>query len=293
MSIVFSRLGEMTLQLGEGPVWDDRRSCVFMVDIRGKAVHAIRLDGSEHRSWPMPELVGSIGLGESGRLIVALVASLAVLAPDTGALTPLATIPDELPTNRLNDGKVGPDGAFWVGSMDNGTTDRKPVGSLYRVDGKGVVSKIMDGGLIVSNGLAWSGDGRTMYHSDSNARWIDRADFDPETGVASNRVRIATDIQGETGRPDGAAGLADGRYLSAGVSAGVLNIWSRDGKIDETFPFPAPAPTMPCFCGDDLRTVVVTTLQPGPDRPQSPLSGQVFIGRAPMAGAKVHRWRDM
>jgi sugar lactone lactonase YvrE len=293
MTLSFQRLGDAVLSLGEGPVWDDRRRCLFFVDIRAPAVHAIALDGSGFRTWPMPSLTGSIGLGESGRLIVALKMELAVLDPDTGALSPLAVIAGEPETNRLNDGKVGPDGAFWVGSMDNSQGDRKPLGSLYRVDGKGAVTRVMNGGLIVSNGLAWSADGRTLFHSDSSARWIDRADFDPSTGAVANRVRIVSDIAAETGRPDGAACTADGDYLSAGVSAGRLNRWSRDGALIESYPVPAPAPTMPCFCGPDLKTLVVTTLQPGPDREKSPLSGALFIASAPFAGAQVQRWRDL
>jgi sugar lactone lactonase YvrE len=289
---VFERLGEATVALGESPVWDDRRNCLFFVDIRAPAVHAIGLDGHGFRTWRMPSLTGSIGLAESGRLIVALKMELAILDPDTGALDTLAAITGEPATNRLNDGKVGPDGAFWVGSMDNNQSDRKPLGSLYRIDGQGRITRAMAGGLIVSNGLAWSPDGRTLFHSDSNARWIDRADFDPSTGAASNRTRIVSDIAADTGRPDGAACTAEGDYLSAGVSAGRLNLWSRDGALTQSWPVPAPAPTMPCFCGPDLRTLVVTTLQPGPDREQSPLSGALFIGRSPVAGAPVQRWRD-
>jgi sugar lactone lactonase YvrE len=33
---------------------------------------------------------------------------------------------------RLNDGRVGPDGAFWVGSMDE-RVPSEPLGSLYHV----------------------------------------------------------------------------------------------------------------------------------------------------------------
>jgi sugar lactone lactonase YvrE len=29
---------------------------------------------------------------------------------------------------RLNDGKVGPDGAFWVGSIDDRGRNREPIG---------------------------------------------------------------------------------------------------------------------------------------------------------------------
>ena len=168
MNLDFSRLGDCRPSLGEGPVWDDRRHCLFFVDIRAPAVHAIRLDGSGFRTWPMPSLTGSIGLAESGRIIVALQHAVAILDPDSGDLQPLIDIRGEPARNRLNDGKVGPDGAFWVGSMDMQHEGRKPTGSLYRIDGRGRLSVARPHCVAVSNGLAWSGDGRTMFHADSH-----------------------------------------------------------------------------------------------------------------------------
>ena len=88
----------------------------------------------------MPKQVGSIGLAESGRLIAALWHDLVVFDPDTGALTQLAKLTDEPDTNRLNDGKVGPDGAFWVGTIVL-SKPRRPVGSLYRLTGDGRVER--------------------------------------------------------------------------------------------------------------------------------------------------------
>ena len=85
------------------------------------------------------------------------------------------------PTNRLNDGKVGPDGAFWVGSMDE-NSPRQKIAALYRVTADGRITKEQDG-YAVSNGLAWSPDGRIMYHSDSTAGIIEAWDFDPATGA--------------------------------------------------------------------------------------------------------------
>jgi sugar lactone lactonase YvrE len=291
MTIAFTLLADTRSGIGEGPVWDDRRKVLFFVDIIAPAVHAVRLDGSDLRNWKMPSRTGSIGLGESGRLVVALERALAVLDPDTGALSPLVDLPDEPASNRLNDGKVGPDGAFWVGSMDD-RPDKQPIASLYRIDGRGQVTQPITGGLTVSNGLAWTPDGGTMFHSDSRGRWIDRYAFDPATGRMSDRTRIASGIEEETGRPDGAACDSRGRYWSAGVTAGRLNVWSRDGVIEESHPTPVPSPTMPCFCGDDLRTLVFTSLRPaGTDA--SSHSGSVFIGRAPVAGAPVTRWADL
>jgi len=285
----FSPLLDKRFGGAESPVWDDRRNLLFFVDMGAPAVHSVRLDGTELRTWPLPALGGSVGLGESGRLVVAQPRSLLVLDPDTGGLEPLAEVPGEPETNRLNDGKVGPDGAFWVGSMDT-RPERQPVGSLYRVDGKGRVTRMIDGGIMVSNGLAWTADGRTMFHSDSRGRWIDRYTFDPDTSAISDRVRIATVAEAD-GRPDGGACDADGTYWSAGVSAGRLNRWSRDGRLLASHAVPVPVPSMPCFCGDDLRTIVLTSLNP-PDHADKPHSGKLVVATSPVAGAPVCRWAD-
>ena len=130
-----------------------------------------------------------------------------------GALTDLTAKVEEPPTNRLNDGKVGPDGAFWVGSMDE-NSPRQKVAALYRVTADGRITKQQDG-IAVSNGLAWSPDGRIMYHSDSTAGIIEAWDFDPATGSRTGHRVLAT-LTSDDGRPDGAATDADRQLLVRG-----------------------------------------------------------------------------
>jgi sugar lactone lactonase YvrE len=291
----FTCLLDIRCALGESPVWDDRRELLFFVDVMGPAIHAVRLDGTGLQTWPMPKPVGSIGLAESGHLIAALWHDLAVFDTDTGALTLLATLTDEPATNRLNDGKVGPDGAFWVGTMDM-SKPRRPVGSLYRLTGDGRVER-KSMGYGVSNGLAFSPDGRTMFHSDSYslAPIIDRWALDPATGEIAGRTRIAV-LDEKTGFPDGAACDAEGHYWSAGVFGGLLNLFTSAGALIESHPVPVPAPTMPCFCGPDLRTLVITSLREssGPVKiAQNPQSGSLFVARAPVAGTPVGRIRGL
>ena len=286
----FTRLGDLICILGEGPVWDERREMLFFVDIPAPAIHAIRLDGSDLRSWAMPNIVGSLGLTESGRLIVALKHDLALFDPESGSLQPFARLPaDEPGENRLNDGKVGPDGAFWVGTMHD-VPERQPVGALYRVAPDGTVTRHVRE-LRVSNGLAWSPDGRIMYHADTRSRWLDRWDFEPATGTMSNRTRLAT-FDGSIGLPDGGATDADGIYWVTGNYAARLNCFNASGELVAWHPVPVPAPTMCCFCGPDLRSLVVTSHRTGAvvkQLGQYPESGGLFIARAPVAGSPVPR----
>ena len=149
-------------------------------------------------------------------------------------------------------------------------------------------------GLKASNGLAWTADGRTMFHSDSCGPWIDRWDFDPASGAMSARQRIAEPREAD-GRPDGGAVDVDGNYWSAGTSAGVLNRYSRAGRVLAGIGLPVPRPTMPCFGGTDMKTLFVTSrrdiLTPEELR-RHPLSGAVLVLRSEIAGVPAFRFAD-
>lgn len=288
----FRCIADLKAGLLESPVWDDRRGVLFVCNIPGGEIIEIDLTTGPLRVWPFESEVTALGLGESGALVVALARKVIVFDPDSGAQRDLWTGYEERETSRLNDGKVGPDGAFWVGSMD-GRPQREAIAQLYRVDasGRATVEAV---GFEISNGLAWTADGQTMFHTDSRGRWIDRYDFDATTGKASNRKRIR-DLDEATGRPDGGACDADGAYWSAGASAGVLNRFARDGALLERFPFPVPAPTMPCFCGPDLAQIAVTShrLLDAEKLAVAPQSGGVFLADAPARGAPVARMKGI
>src|SRR4029453_13876908 len=116
-------------------------------------------------------------------------------------------------------------------------------------------------GYAVSNGLAFAPDGRTMFHSDSRGPTIDRWRFDPDSGAIADRVAIATLDADAIGRCAGAARDEEGTYWGAGVFGGKLNRFDVDGALLESHPVPVRAPTMPCFCGPDMKTLVLTSLR--------------------------------
>lgn len=245
-------------ELGESPVWDAAQAAIWFVDVHAPAVHRLAVATDRLDSWPMPEKCGSIGLCENGQILVALKRALHLFDPETARLEHFTDVETDAPEgNRLNDGKVAPDGSFWVGSMDD-TPERQPTGSLYRVAPDGRVEKKVEG-IRISNGLAWSADGRTMFYSDSRGTWIRRYRHDLATGELS-AMKVIAEPTLEQGRPDGAATDVDGFYWSAGVSSGFLNRFSPEGELVEQVALPVPNPTMPCFTGTDMKTVYVTSL---------------------------------
>lgn len=277
-------------RLGECPVWSATERQLYWVDILAPALHRLDPDTGATRTWPMPSRIGSFGLRESGGAVVALEDGFHLLDLDTGALT-FAAGPKRVPGTRFNDGKVSPDGRFFAGTMDD-EQHARPIAALYRLDPDLTVHEVVDG-LVVSNGLAWTADGHTMFHSDSKAPAVWTYTYDPGDGTVANRRVLARPTE-EIGRPDGAATDEKGFYWSAGVSAGVLNRWAPDGTLDRAIEMPCSSPTAPCFGGPDMRTVFVTSLRDGvpPDvLAAKPLSGGVFALRVEVPGVPVSRFR--
>jgi sugar lactone lactonase YvrE len=275
--------------VAESPVWDASTRRLLFCDIPGKRINALSVDDGVRTTWDFPEVVGSFGLCRSGRLVVALRHHVVLFDPRTRQITNLTDPVNEPATNRFNDGKVGPDGCFWVGSMDE-NTPRQKTAALYRVTPDGKVERKGEG-YAVSNGLAWSPDGRVMYHSDSTAGIIESWDFDVRTGALANHKVLAT-LTNEDGRPDGAATDVNGDYWSAGPSAACVNHFSPDGKLLEKLAFPVPGPTMPCFADGH---VYVTSLREGraaEQLTQFPTMGGLFRTVAPVQGATVGIFAD-
>jgi sugar lactone lactonase YvrE len=230
--------------LAESPVWSPVEQALYWVDIPVGKLHRWSPATQATASWQLPGPVGSIGLRRQGGLVVALKSGIHLFDPDRGGLDLVHQPEPDLPTNRLNDGKVSPDGRFWVGSMSE-DPQRPPVAGLYRLDPDGRCHTMLQG-LRVSNGLAWSPDGRTLYHADTRALTVWQHDHDPATGALSNQ-RVFVTMQAEWGRPDGAAVDSEGCY------------WRLVSHID----LPVSHPTMPCFGGPGLDMLFVTSLRDG------------------------------
>ncbi len=248
---------DFPLAIGESPVWDPRTNVLWFIDISAPAI--FRLDPASGRiqRFETPQTVGSLGLASAGRLVVALRGGVHLFDPASGRFDFLVDPEPGKTTNRLNDGKVGPDGAFWVGSMFE-HRPYEPTAALYRVSPTREVRTIRQD-IHVSNGLAWSPDGRTLYHADSVLPEIRAYRFDPQTGNAGEHWRLI-ELDPAVGRPDGAAVDVEGCYWSAGITAGRLNRISPQGELLESLVLPVARPTMPCFGGPDLRTLYLTSL---------------------------------
>jgi len=243
--------------LGESPVWLADEGCLAFVDITGRRLHRFDPATGEGLSDAVEEDIGCIAPARGGGFVSGMRSGLWLLDAAGAKRRLLAANPEDHATNRFNDGSVDPRGRYFAGTVD----EPKAGGTagLYRFDRRGL--ERITNGLMTSNGLAFSPDGRTLYHSDTPRFVVWRWDYDPATGAAQNRrefVRVEP-TPDDRGRPDGAAVDAEGCYWSAFYEGGRIHRYDPEGRLMAAYPLGARKPTMPAFGGADLKTLFVTT----------------------------------
>jgi sugar lactone lactonase YvrE len=163
---------------------------------------------------PMGESIGSFALRRSGGFVVALRSGLWLFRADGTPERKVADAPYDPAHHRFNDGRCDFAGRFFAGSM-NEKRDANSA-SLIRLDPDFSVTRILDD-MMVSNGLAWSPDGRTMYHADTPTHVIRAFAYDVANGMPSS-PRVFAQWANETDRPDGAAVDSAGNYWSRSIA---------------------------------------------------------------------------
>lgn len=272
-------------KLGESPVWSVADQALFWVDIKSRALHRFDPVTGADTAWTLPEEIGCVGLRRGGGFIAGLRSGLWTLDADAKPLAMLAANPEDTAASRFNDGRTDPLGRYLAGTLDEPKAGGKA--HLYRFDRRGLA--VLAGGLLTSNGLAFSPDGRILYHADTPTFTVYRYRYDPATGEATDReVFLRLHPSGDDrGRPDGAAVDADGCYWTALYEGGRVRRHAPDGTLLSEHPVPARCPTMVAFGGPDLRTLYLTTARagrPAEELERFPQSGGVFALRVDVPG---------
>jgi sugar lactone lactonase YvrE len=281
--------------LGESPFWHPEEAALYWCDIPGKQLHRWHPADRAHQHWSFDSEPGCCAPMVGGRLMLAMRDGLFCFDSRTGQRQLLAAAPYDGATERFNDGKADPQGRLWVGTIFE---PRKPANAaLYCWSGEQLQRRVGD--ITVSNGLAFSPDGRTLYWSDTQAHRIVAYDFDGHAGslmrprvFAQFPVKLPDqDLSSYGGRPDGAAVDVEGAYWVAMFEGQRLLRLSPEGTLLQEIALPVRCPTMPCFGGADLRTLYVTTARhnrPAEELAAQPLAGCVLTMPVDVPGLPVN-----
>jgi len=264
--------------LGEGPIWVTGEAALYWVDINGSKIFRLAEDRTV-RSWDTPMRIGSL---VPRGFVAGTNQGLAFIDLDTERFDIFANPEAQLPNNRFNDGKVDRQGRFWAGTMDN--LERQASGTLYRLDPEGTVAA-SDTGYRVTNGPAFSPDGRRLYENDSARQVTYVFDLD-DAGQATNRRELIRYGQGD-GYPDGMTADAEGCLWIAFWDGWCVRRFSPDGERLAELRTPMQRPTSCMFGGEDLKTLYITSARrdlKGTDFASQPLAGGLFAADVGVSG---------
>jgi len=266
--------------LGEGPVWVEREQALYWVDIQSSKV--FRLHDGDVRHWQTPMRVCSLAPRAKGGFVAGTEDGIFFVDLDSGRFEPIADPEADRPGNRFNDGKVDRAGRFWAGTMDD--QEREAAGTLYRLDAD-LRCLAIDDGYRITNGPAFSPDGRRMYHSDTARQVTYVFDVD-EAGNAANRREFARFTVAD-GFPDGMTIDAEGCLWIAFWGGWCLRRYSPDAELLQKLELPAGQITSCAFGGEGLRTLFITSARrglKGTELARQPFSGGLFAAQVGVAG---------
>jgi len=282
--------------VGESAIWHEVESALYWVDIEGLTVNRLHAASGKFTSWKMGSNPSALAIDDDNFLVVATRNGLLRLNTTDGVETPIVDAPYDTSKVRFNDGRVDPAGRFWIGTMYEPRD--QPAAEMYVLE-RDALRCAWRGGMTNSNGLAWSLDGRTMYHADTTTHRIDCYDFDPATGEQSNARTILTFASDKKaadygGRPDGATMDSEGMYWVAMFEGGRVLRISPTGEILREIGLPVRCPTSLAFGGPDLRTLYITSASQGRSADEIakyPHTGKVLALRVDVAGREEPEYR--
>ena len=269
----------------EGPVWDPANGLYFSDVING-GVHLLDRAGKVSLAVPKRRGIGGMALHASGGLVVGG-RDIACVSLAGGATRLLLSLDAISGATGFNDLTTDAAGRIYVGSLAFrvfGGEPPKP-GHLHVIDLDGRMRTLSDG-VMLTNGLGFSPDGKRLYHSDARAPLVRVYDAAPDGSVGPWRKFASL---GDAGVPDGLKVASVGSVWVADAHGGRVVVFNADGTHRQDIAIPLPMVTSLCFAGDDLHDLyVVTGSRGGPhDNCGSIFHTRVEIAGLPLPPARV------
>jgi sugar lactone lactonase YvrE len=259
--------------LGENPVWYRQTGEYLFTDILRGAIYAYSpKTGLSRTVLETPYQTGAFLGTEDGSLIVFTERGVFAAEQSKNGFRlleePLFTVP-LIEGERFNDAIADSCGQMLSGSKRMDNTE----GRLWRFSA-GKAPEVLLEHLSISNGMGFSPDGRTFYHTDSVPSTITAYDYAPDRPLENSRIAVRLEPNVD---PDGMTVDEQGNLWFAVWGAGTLKCVSPQGEPICSIPLEAKQCSSLCFGGDRLTDLFVTSASIGGKDGESSLGGGCYL----------------
>jgi L-arabinonolactonase len=242
--------------LGEGATWCAQTGRFYWTDIEGARLWRYDPRDGGTMSWRMPERLATFALCADPRyLLLGLATHLAFFELATGETRRIIDVEPGLNT-RVNDGRCDRQGRFVFGTKDDGAP-LQPIGGFYRLDHDLSLQRLPLPAPAISNSIAFSPDGATMYYCDSKVPEIRSCDYRADGSVANDRLFARVTDAGV--EPDGSTVDRDGGLWNAQWAGASVVRYGPDGVETERVDVPTAQPSCVALGGPELDTLYMTS----------------------------------
>ena len=265
----------------EGPVWHPSFGLLFSDVINGGV---FRLDekGRTHLVFGHRRGIGGMSIHEAGGLVVSGRNISFKRFGEESSVTLLDRDPDN-DNVGYNDITTDSEGRVYAGSLgsspvfDDGRSPK--AGDLYLIDLDGS-TRVVAEDVMLTNGLGFSPDGKTLYHSDSRRQRVFRYDVSNNGDLGQKEVFVET----ESGSPDGLCVATDGSVWVAIAGGSGVAVYDELGNETRFIEIPLPMCTSVCFGSSELNELYIVTGSDGVDGDDR---GAIFVVDSEAVGLPV------
>lgn len=269
-------VADLPLETGECPHWNPLDGCLYWIDVPTGRLYCYDLAKDRYALvFEADQQIGALVVAEDGSLVLGLEKGRVIRWSPREIHVICEGIAEER-GRRFNDGIVDRMGRILLGTMPG----EQIGGRLYRFSADGAYEVLLnDAGQ--SNGMAFSLDGQTLYHTDTSRRTISAYPY-VAAPLTSGQTLVRLTEQDVV--PDGLTIDSDGNLWSAHYGGSCITCYDSAGKVLKEMKLPVLRPTCPAFAGPDLGLMFITSAGGEKRKEYGEYSGALFVEQSLVRG---------
>ena len=240
--------------LGEGTLWVKEHNSIYFVDIKKHRIHILNKKNKKRKIIHLNKQIGFLTHVKKNIFILGLERELRIMDLKSKKIIKSIFIEDDLPQNRINDGKTDSIGRLWFGTMDNPERSIK-TGSLYCLDENLTLHKV-DSNYFITNGPAFL-DNNNFYHTDSRSKTIYKIKINKNFKIVKKKIFVK--LKTNEGSPDGMTLDNKKNLWVCHFNGACISIFNKKGKKIHKINFPAKNITNCTFGGKNNKELFVSS----------------------------------